>query len=132
MDERIRYKIADRAFARRAALLSRLDDGAQQAREIGLAAAALESAINEKSWGLAEKLATLLMRLRESQHKTRKDSEQLVDIDKFRHSILSPLLDAIANRLKEFLPDDFERIVDLIESDVRAVHPRLLLEGPKQ
>ena len=72
MDERIRYKLADKAFNRRAVLLSRLDDAAEQRREIGIVAAALESATNEKNWPLVERLAAVLLKLRESQQKARR------------------------------------------------------------
>lgn len=128
MDQRVRYRLADRAFNRRAEMLSRLDDATEQRREIGIVAAALESATNEKNWPLVEKLGSLLMKYRESQQRARKENEELVDVAKFRYAVLVPLLDAIAARLKEALPDDFERVIDLIESDVRGIQPRLLLE----
>ena len=112
-----------------------LDDASQQKREIGIVAAALESATNEKNWNLVERLGLLLMKYRESQLKAKKDAETLVDMDRFRYSILNPLLDAITNRIKEALPDSYENIIDLIEQDLKGIHPRLqpqrLLEGPQ-
>jgi len=131
MDERIKYKIADKAFNRRAALLARLDDASEQRREIGIVAAALESATNEKNWPLVERLAAVLLKLRESQQKARERAQELVDVLQFRTTVLTPLLNSIVARLQENLPDNFERVVDLIESDIRRVNPRLLLEGPK-
>ena len=111
-------------------LLSRLDDAAEQRRKIGIVAAALESATNEKNWPLVERLAAVLLKLRESQQKAGVRQE-LVDVLEFRTHVLTPLLNCITARLQQALPDDFERMVDLIESDLRGIHPRLLLEGPR-
>lgn len=118
-DERIRYKIADRAFNRRAQLLSRLGDPSEQKREIGICAAALECATNEKNWPLVEKLGLLLMKYRESQLKARKEADELVDMSKFRAYVLGPFLDAVVGRIKEALPDSYEDIIDGIEADLR-------------
>ncbi len=131
MDQRIRYKLADKAFNRRAELLSRLDDAAEQKRECGILAAALESATNQRDWNLVERLTLALNRIRESQQKAKERSGELVDVAQFRHAVLVPLLDAITARLQAALPDDFERTIDLIESDLRGIHPRLLLEDQR-
>ena len=125
MDQRVRYKLSDKAFNRRATMLSRLDDASEQRREIGIVAAALESATNQQCWALVERLTMVLLKLRESQQKARKDAEELVDIGKFRHAVLNPLLDAIVDRIKEALPDDYENVIDMIESDLKTIHPRL-------
>jgi len=68
-NEKVRYHLANQAFGERAEMLSRLDDASQQKREIGIIAAALESATNEKNWNLVERLGLLLMKYRESQLK---------------------------------------------------------------
>lgn len=131
MDQRVRYKLSDKAFNRRAELLSRLDDAAEQKRECGILAAALESAANQQDWNLVERLTLALNRIRESQQKAKERSGELVDVTQFRHTILAPLLDAIAGRIQEALPEKYEETIDLILNDIHGVNPRLLLEGPK-
>ena len=134
MDQRVKYRLADRAFNRRAVMLSRLDDASEQRREIGICCAGLEEATNARDWPMVERLTKVLLALRESQLKAKKETETLVDRHKFYHTVLEPLLDTIMNRLQEALPDGWEDVVDLIAEDIRRVdpQPQRLLEGPKQ
>jgi hypothetical protein len=125
MDQRVKYKISDRKFNRRAEVLSRLDDAAEQRREIGICCAALEQATNEKNWPLVERLTQVLLKLRESQQKARERAQELVDVVQFRNAVLTPLLNCIAARLQAALPN-YEETMDLIEADLRGIHPRLL------
>ncbi len=121
MDQITKYKIADKQFKSRAEQLSKLDSAAQQKHEIGIVAAALESATNDKNWLLIEKLAALLIKARESQLKAKKEVGQLVDLEKFKQDILGPICDSIADRVQEFCPEKFEDIMDAIEIDIHRI-----------
>jgi hypothetical protein len=127
-DAKAKYKLADRALRRRAVTLSTLDDASEQRREIGLIAAGLEDAVNQKNWGMAERMTLCLVKLRESQDRARKQNEEVVDLQKF-NEILNRVLDCVANRIKEAIPDSHLEVIDLIESDLRQIHFRL---HPKQ
>jgi hypothetical protein len=124
MDAKAKYKLADKALSRRAAMLSKLDDASEQRREIGIVAAGLEEAVNQKNWGMVERMTVCLLKLRESQDRAKRGAEEVVDLAKF-NLILNGVLDCVCNRIKQFLPDDYPDVIDLIEADLKQVHYRL-------
>jgi hypothetical protein len=134
MDERVKYKIASQKDAKRAALLSRLDDCASQQRECGILALGIERALGKEDWCMVERLALALNRIRESQQKARERAGELVDMAKFKVQVLDPLITIITQRIQQHCPDDCEDIVDAIADDwdrlQSSVRPKLL-EGPK-
>jgi len=114
-----RYKIADRAFSRRAERLSTLDDPTEQQREVGIVAAALEELVNQKNWPLVERLTVVLLKLREAQQRARERAGELVDLNEFKR-VLNQTLDIIANRIREACPNGYEQVIDLIVDDILA------------
>ena len=136
MDQRVRYRIENKKDSQRAALLSRLDDCAEQTRECGILALGIERALNKEDWNMVERLTLALNRIRESQQKAKERARLLVNAAEFKRTILEPLISCVIARVQEAVGEGFEETIDKIHDDYvklqAGTKPQLLLEGPKQ
>ena len=136
MDQRIRYKIENKKDSQRAALLSRLDDCAEQTRECGILALGIERALNKEDWNMVERLTLALNRIRESQQKAKERARLLVDVSVFKRTILEPLISCVIARVQEAVGEGYEETIDKIHDDYVQIQarskPQLLLEDKRR